>query len=297
MNDEQLPFEEPQDPVKEYWSEIDRVHALEAEHPGPSPFDVIRQFRVDGSEFWSARDLMPLLGYEKWDNFTRCVDEARRAASIAAAQDQFADSGKMVKVGSGARREVSDVEMTRYGAYMVAMSCDGRKVEVAEAKTYFAIKTREAEVAQRPMTGTELMAAALKEADRVLQERDTQILELSQKITDDAPKVAYVERYVADADLLKLRTVAANNDVGEEWLRDMLVDKGWVYVETESRFSERRGCVEIRRRYSAYANKRSYFRPVEVHEAPRFKGEVMHTLKVTPAGAEAITRFIARNTP
>jgi hypothetical protein len=50
----------------------------------------------------------------------------------------------------------------------------------------------------------------------------------------------------------------------------------------------------IRRRYSAYAHKRQYFRPVEVHEAPRFKGEVMHTLKVTPAGAEAIARLIAK---
>lgn len=119
---------------------------------------------------------------------------------------------------------------------------------------------------------------------------------LKDKAAEDAPKVNYVELYVADADLLKLRTVAANNNVGEEWLRDLLVDRGWIYVETESRYSSRSGCVEIRRRYSAYAHKRSYFRPVEVHEAPRFKGEVMHTLKVTPLGAEAIARLIVRET-
>lgn len=113
---------------------------------GPvSPFDAIRQVRADGTEFWSARDLMPLLGYDEWRNFSRCIDEAKRAATIAAAQDQFVDSNKMVDVGSGARRSVVDVEMTRYGAYMVAMSCDGRKTEVAEAKTYFAIQTRIAE--------------------------------------------------------------------------------------------------------------------------------------------------------
>jgi len=114
------------------------------------------------------------------------------------------------------------------------------------------------------------------------------------KIAEDAPKVNYFEMYVADADLLKFRTVAANNNVGEEWLRDLLLDKGWIYVETDRRFSESKGCVEIRQRYSAYSHKRSYFRPAEVHQAPRFKGEVMHTLKITPAGAEAIARLIAR---
>ncbi|WP_133691072.1 phage antirepressor KilAC domain-containing protein [Mycobacterium sp. BK086] len=108
------------------------------------------------------------------------------------------------------------------------------------------------------------------------------------------PKVNYFEVYVADTDCLKVRTVAANNNVGEEWLRDLLIDKGWIYVETERRYSESKGCVEIRRRYSAYAHKRSYFKPIETHEAPRFKGEVMHTLKITPHGAEAVARLIAR---
>lgn len=138
----------------------------------------------------------------------------------------------------------------------------------------------------------------LFEAFQILQGRNEKLAienrQQADKIAVDAPKVNYFEVYVADTDCLKLRTVAANNNVGEEWLRDLLVDKGWIYVETERRFSESKGCVEIRRRYSAYSHKRPYFKPVEVHEAPRFKGEVMHTLKVTPAGAEAIARFIAR---
>lgn len=138
----------------------------------------------------------------------------------------------------------------------------------------------------------------LYEAFLILRNRNEKLaLENQQqadKIAVDAPKVNYFEVYVADTDCLKLRTVAANNNVGEEWLRDLLLDKGWIYVETERRYSERKGCVEIRRRYSAYAHKRLYFKPIEVHEAPRFKGEVMHTLKITPAGAEAIARLIAR---
>lgn len=138
----------------------------------------------------------------------------------------------------------------------------------------------------------------LFEAFQILQGRNEKLAlenrRQAEKIVEDAPKVNYFEVYVADTDCLKLRTVAANNNVGEEWLRDLLVAKGWIYVETERRFSESKGCVEIRRRYSAYSHKRPYFKPVEVHEAPRFKGEVMHTLKVTPTGAEAVARFIAR---
>lgn len=115
-----------------------------------SPFDAIRRVRPDGSEFWSARDLQPLLGYIEWRKFEGCIEEARHAAEIAAATDQFVDAAKMVEVGSGAHREVKDVHLTRYACYMVAMSCDGRKPEVAAAKTYFAIRTREAETAPAP---------------------------------------------------------------------------------------------------------------------------------------------------
>ncbi|RBO82120.1 phage antirepressor KilAC domain-containing protein [Nocardia puris] len=143
-------------------------------------------------------------------------------------------------------------------------------------------------------TGPELLAHAVLEAQKMLSDRDRQIAQLTEKVAEDAPKVNYVELYVADSDLLKLRTVASANEVGEEWLRDLLLAKGWIYVETESRWSNTKGCMEIRRRYSAYSHKRQYFRPVEVHEAPRFKGEVMHTLKATPAGAEAIARLVNR---
>ena len=138
----------------------------------------------------------------------------------------------------------------------------------------------------------------LFEAFQILKRRNDNLAienqAMADKIAEDAPKVNYVELYVADTDCLKLRTVAANNNVGEEWLRDLLIAKGWIYVETESRYSEKKGCCEIRRRYSAYAHKRRYFRPRETHEAPRFKGEVMHTLKITPDGAEAIARLIVR---
>jgi hypothetical protein len=152
----------------------------------------------------------------------------------------------------------------------------------------------DAEKASVELTDEQILQRAFHILDGKVKELTVENRHMADKIDADAPKVGYVERYVADADLLKLRVVAANNDVGEEWLRDLLIAKGWVYVETEKRFSEAKGCVEIRRRYSAYSHKRSYFRPVQRHDVPRFKGEVMHTLKVTPFGAEAISRLIAK---
>lgn len=136
-----------------------------------SPFDEIRRVRDDGSEYWSARDLMTPLGYDKWQNFIRPIKEARKAASIVAAQDHFTDTSKKVRLGSGAQREVADVEMTRYGAYMVVMACDGRKPVIAEAKSYFAVQTRRAELtpaepahAAITVTGVPRVDAALAEA-------------------------------------------------------------------------------------------------------------------------------------
>lgn len=137
------------------------------------------------------------------------------------------------------------------------------------------------------LTGPELMARALIEAQTVLEAKDNRIAELE-------PKAHYVDVFVADGDLMKIRTIASNLNVAEGWLRELLLTSKWIYVETATRWSEKKQEKETVRRYSAYSDKRSYFEPVQNHEAPRFKGEVMHTLKVTPAGAEAIARLVRR---
>lgn len=116
---------------------------------GGSPFDAIRREDERG-EYWSARDLMPLLGYDHYENFTRAIDRARFAAwnseGESAAQRHFRDATKMVPIGSGAHRQIGDRHLTRFACYLVAMNGDPRKEEIARAQTYFAIKTREAEM-------------------------------------------------------------------------------------------------------------------------------------------------------
>lgn len=126
----------------------------ELSHPGkgqPSPFDAIRHIGDDGSEYWSARELMPVLGYDKWERFEGGID---RAQASAAAQGQslthhFPGAGKMVRLGSGSTRTVIDYRLTRFACYLVAMNSDPRKPEIAMAQAYFVIRTRQAETQQR----------------------------------------------------------------------------------------------------------------------------------------------------
>ena len=69
-----------------------------------------------GVEFWLARDLQEVLGYDRWENFEKVVKKAISACELSgyAISDHFLESTKMVPLGSGAEREVGDYMLTRY---------------------------------------------------------------------------------------------------------------------------------------------------------------------------------------
>ena len=253
---------------------------------GRSPFDQIRLRRMDGSEFWSARELMPILAYEKWQKFSGVIERAKASAANqgVVVENNFTASGKV----SGARGPAQeDYELSRFACYLVAMNGDPRKPEVAAAQAYFAIRTHEAETAPKQLTGPELMATALIEAQSMLEAKDKQIAEL-------APRAEYVDTFVADDDLRIFRNVAKSIGVGEKELRRALLDHKWIYQESTTRWSNSKQEKETVYRYSSFAQYAKYFVPVPIHEAPRFRGEVDHTLKITPAGAVAIARVLAK---
>lgn len=138
-----------------------------------SPFDAIKRNRPDGSEFWSARDLMRVEGYQRWEKFKNGLSRAMATAANQGhnVEDHFPRSVQKVDIGSGATREVEDFCLTRFAAYLVAMNGDPNMPEVAAAQAYFAIKTREAEV--RPNSSFDLMRQMidrLEEADRKAEE-------------------------------------------------------------------------------------------------------------------------------
>lgn len=105
----------------------------------------------NGVECWSARELQEILGYSKWDNFLKVIEKAKNACINAGGNvsDHFADVGKMVDLGSGSQREVTDFALTRYASYLTAQNGDASKSEIAFAQTYFAVQTRKQEIIEQ----------------------------------------------------------------------------------------------------------------------------------------------------
>ncbi len=130
-------------------------------------FEGHAQQTENGVEYWLARDLQFLLGYAKWDNFLNVIAKAKTACEVSghAVADHFADVGKMVDLGSGSQREISDLVLTRYACYLIAQNGDPVKQEIAFAQTYFAIQTRKAELIEQRLLEAERVSARKKLSD------------------------------------------------------------------------------------------------------------------------------------
>ncbi len=114
-----------------------------------SLFDSIRHTNEHDQEYWSARELQTLLGYEKWERFEWAIERAIKSCknSKQKPQDHFAGAGKMVSLWSGSERQLSDYHLSRYACYLIAQNGDPRKTEIAQAQAYFAIQTHRQETA------------------------------------------------------------------------------------------------------------------------------------------------------
>lgn len=113
-----------------------------------SLFESIRRVNEYGQEFWYARELQIALEYKEWRNFLKVIDKAKAACqgSDNAVSDHFVEVNKMVNIGSGAEREVDDIELSRYACYLIVQNGDPRKKVIALGQSYFAIKTRQQEL-------------------------------------------------------------------------------------------------------------------------------------------------------
>ena len=115
-------------------------------------FDAISKSIEDDNgemmEVWYARELQSVLGYARWENFVIAISRAIESCKTqnVNVDDHFREVTKMISLAKGAQRGVQDFMLTRYACYLIAQNGDPKKEEIAFAQSYFAIKTRNAEL-------------------------------------------------------------------------------------------------------------------------------------------------------
>ena len=114
-------------------------------------FEDIKHKDENGSEYWYARELMPLLEYTLWQRFANVIKKAMENCknSNNIVLDHFIGADKMVQIGSNTERKIQDYKLSRYACYLIVLNCDPRKKVIALAKTYFAVQTRKQELSEK----------------------------------------------------------------------------------------------------------------------------------------------------
>lgn len=191
--------------------------------PNRIPFDSIKQTRPDGTEYWSARELQPLLGYDSWRRFDETIDRAKVACENSGhkVSGHFAGADKTSDMPNGGSRSLEDYHLTRYACYLVAMNGDPRKPEIAAAQTYFAVQTHRQEQAdagarQIPRSFAEALRLAADQAEQI--ERQQAMLQVM------APKADFHDQVAGSEDCQSIQLVAKVLNTGEirlfRWLRE-----------------------------------------------------------------------------
>lgn len=234
----------------------------------------------DGNQAVMGRDLHQFLGietpYRKW--FPRMVEYG-----FIAGQD-FTDKNDREQDRLGREREVMNHIVTLDMAKEISMI--QRTDKGKQARQYFLECERRYQAGEM----SELDEARL--VQRALQVTYRQVQELEAANHEMAPKAAYFDEFVADEDLIQFRTLANQLGVQEKRLREALIERKWIYRVVGKRWSNKKNKIVPVNQYRAYAPKKHLFRLVPCHEAPRINGEVQQALKLTPKGAEAVTRLL-----
>jgi len=115
---------------------------------GNKSFEDLKKVNEHGAEYWSARELQPLLGYTQWRRFEDAIQRAITSCKQSGNEPSyhFADAGKPIEGGKGAVQVVNDYNLSRFACYLIAQNGDPRKPEIANAQKYFAVQARRQEI-------------------------------------------------------------------------------------------------------------------------------------------------------
>ena len=266
-----------------------------------SPFDSIKRIGEDGAEYWSARDLMPLMGYGAWHNFMIPVKRARKSSENVGMTCNFNDVVKVVEREGRGGVERKDVHLDRMAAYLVAMNGDPNKPEVAAAQTYFAVQTRVAETQPPALNLPQDYPSALRElasqveAKELAEKRAQEQAELAAKhaleIEAQAPAVEKAAAHTASDDTKGRQAFAREV---QQWG----MHKG-VGIKQKSVYDllRRRGMLIAEGRHdsnnpTAQAVKNGW---AELEQGVSWNGHAWATAKLTPVGQDMAWKWIRKD--
>lgn len=114
-------------------------------------FEEIKHIDEEGNEYWEARELMPILGYSKWENFNNVIRKALIAYKNSNNDESYwlPEIRKPIITGKGKEEYIIDYKLSRYICYLIVQNANPKKKMVSLGQTYFAIQTRKMELTEQ----------------------------------------------------------------------------------------------------------------------------------------------------
>ena len=156
-----------------------------------SVFEKIKHINEKGMEYWLAREIARTLEYSEYRHFLPVIERAKEACENSGQiiENHFEEVLDMVGIGSGAQREIEDMELSRYACYLIVQNADPSKEIVALGQTYFAVQTRKQEL-------TELSAyKSLKSEDEKRLFLRNEMKSHNKKLADAAKNVGVIQPF------------------------------------------------------------------------------------------------------
>ncbi|WP_226351330.1 BRO family protein [Pseudonocardia sp. ICBG601] len=259
-------------------------------------FDALRRVDDDATEWWSARDLMPLLGYNKWERFEDAIERAKLTldsefpqvaqlpgpGKLASESPHIAAFTATVDAGNLGAQQRSDYRLSRHGCYLVAMNGDPRKPEIAAAQTYFAVKTREAELGDRSPSASQVPSTYRDALAEIIRQLDRNA-ELSAQLGEALPAIEFHREYVNTDDVVTVGVWGSHFGLSAPKARQLLLDRSLIYrLPVGSRWSTSRAQRVTEYEYRAYAGRTAaWFELKPQYDVRRHhNGQLRHTLYV-----------------